>query len=177
VIDPAEVIAAILSSLETEKWDDPQRAVEQVVDQIVIPAYDLQGRAALTKMIDEFRSSPYLAAAVVDLSSRRKIDLLSLVSSADLLNGAVAYLVKGTRFEESWAWQALWFGHLSDEDRWRLVMELVDQIPADEDMLWLVGDGPLSELQMQPGGQRRIEELAKTNSRLAHILQLVRDIP
>ena len=56
-------------------------------------------------------------------------------------------------------------------------MKLVSRVPLDDDMLWLIGDGPLSELQMQRGGSKRIEELAQSNEKLARILHLVREIP
>lgn len=72
---------------------------------------------------------------------------------------------------------AVVFGDFDDDEHWDVVMALVDSVPDDDDALWRIGDLPIGELQMRPGGSKRIDERAKSHPKLARILQLVKDLP
>lgn len=156
--------------------DDLWRGLEVAVREFVVPAFDRDGFEALSALTAQRMSSPWAAAALVELAGCRELSPLVFFSRDELVKGSIGYLISST-FDDQWAWMAVVFGNFDDEDHWDVVMALVDSVPQDDDALWRIGDLPLGELQMRPGASERIDERAKSDAKLARILQLVRDLP
>lgn len=157
-------------------FDDPWRGLGVVVREFVDPAFDSMGFEALSELAAQKSSSPWAAAALVELAGCQELSPLVFFSADELVDGAVAYLTTSS-FDYQWAWMAVVFGDFDDAGHWDIVMALVERVPDDNDSLWRVGDLPLGQLQMRPGASERIDELANTNPKLARILQLVRELP
>ena len=172
-----ELISAIRAASQRYQWDREWRGVEAVVDRDIIAGYDRGGFNSLDELIHERTVSPYVASALVYLSHRRRFSVLRVFSEEELLQGTLAHLRSPSSFEHLWAWRAMWFGHLSEEDHWRLVLDLIDRVPDDDDMLWQIADGPVAELEMLPHGVERLKDLARSNEKLARVLRLAQESP
>lgn len=150
-------------------WKD----VEEVVETSLLPTFDRRGE----EIIAELRAarSPAARAALVEIDSRWRLGLLKLISGPDLVEGVRNYLARPGGFEHEWAWYGLCDGVLAPEERWDLVMALVDVAPDDDESLWLIGDGPIASIENDAELLKRLEIEEQSNPRLARIRQLVED--
>lgn len=87
-----------------------------------------------------------------------------------------------------WGWSALWqhdypspdqvyyrTDHLTDEQHFRLLLALIDRVPMDDKILWMIGDGPLSNAWMSTEYRAQIEALEQTNPKIARAIRLVEE--
>lgn len=176
IVHPAEFLAAVEEALGSKDRPHPSMACQAVAAWYLHPRVEEHGYEAIRELVDARQSSPYLAEALVDLSGFAQLDLLAIFSFEELLDGAVHFLSDGMGFAFHWAWWAMSEGHLDDpEDRWRLVMALIERAPSDAGALWLIGDGPVAYLQMLRGGTERLDALALSNDKLRRILEVVQE--
>jgi len=175
-LDPAELTAEWLEN-QIVGAEDPQRAIENLVDRVLVTAVDVHGPSALESLIARRTSSAMAATALVDVCARRKLPVLAVFDVEEIVAGAVTHLVVAS-VETRWSWRALTHGpFVQEEDHWKLVLEVAHRAPDDDDGLWLLGDGPVAELQMYPGGGDRLEQLAVSDQRIATILRLAMERP
>jgi hypothetical protein len=144
--------------------------------------YDSDGLDGLALLIAERRAAPGVAYGLEALSEQREIGVLEIFLSEEILEGAHRYLVARRdappyELRDRWAWNAIWFGRMPWERRLELTMELADLVRDNDNALWMIGDGPLSEVEDHPAGEKRLAELLPTNPTLARIRQLVEENP
>lgn len=181
-LDPSEVVRRIESLCQLPGGADPATraylAAGAVVDALILPALEREGRDAIRLLVDARHSSPLLDLALVVTCDRARINTFTVFPYEEIVEGVISYLCGGRSAEDDWAWDIAWgLSGLSDEEHWRLVMEVIRRCPWDDDALWMIGDGPIGQLQMQRDGTRRIDELAREDPKLARILRLVQEIP
>jgi len=65
--------------------------------------------------------------------------------------------------------------HLTDEQHFRLLVTLIDRVPMDDKILWMIGDGPLSKALGSAECREQIEALRDTNPKVAQAIRLVEE--
>jgi hypothetical protein len=169
-IDPDPEL--IIEIVATTKPKDPWHGAAVAAHLVLIPAFNDRGLDGLARVIAASARSPHIATALVEFAGLSHISPLRIFTFSELVEAAAASVMNSS-FEHEWAWHAVWFGDFDDEEHWNIVMALIDRVPDDDDALWLVGDGPLSELEMRPGMVERLHELATSHPKLARIRHLV----
>jgi hypothetical protein len=117
-------------------------------------------------------------------------NMLTVFSEDEVVNAAFRFLLPfrdgatemiDERELPGWGWDALWqhdysshrTDHLTDEQHFRLVVALIDRVPMDDKILWMIGDGPLSSASESAAYRQQIETLEKTNAKIARAIRLV----
>jgi hypothetical protein len=129
------------------------------------------------------KSDPYVAAVLVDLSGtdgrlgglKRVTDLFS---DQEIVGSALSFLAAFPNAgldDGRWASMALWnqWGQLEAADHLRLVEKLIEQVPWDDQTLWMIGDGPLSTLADEPVNLETMESWVTSRDKLAQIWKLL----
>lgn len=167
--------AIVEAASRARSWE----ALERVEDRLA----SIEFLSPLAKLDALAELGTDAVAGLVTLQcSRHGVDALTYFSDAQLTNHAVAFLRdivsgKGANdsFEHEWAWWTVWYGELSDEERLRLVLEIVRKSPDSDLALWMIADGPLSAVAAQPGGAERLEAIALSDVRLRETLHMLRE--
>ena len=169
----------IIEEIERLRASGPEFPVESAVDRNLVTEFRARGLVALRPFIEAAtsRDDSRLWEALVAFSDLADVPLLEVIPEPLLVERCLRGLVPGSGPEDRWAVYAVTFGELSDDDRWRIVMRLVEGIPEDDDALWRLGDGPIAALQMSPVHGRRLDVLATTSTRVRRILDLVDELP
>lgn len=167
--------SSLLSQIEQCRGAKSNYPVECAVEVLLIPAFDVGGLAALSLLVSARLDSPLIAEALTGFCARRYISVLEIFSEEEILDGALRNLIDPS--ESLWASMALTYGQMDEDSRWVIVMRLIQKAPDDDDMLWRIGDGPVSALEMVSEFVGRLAVEERSNPRLAHIRELVRTIP
>jgi len=153
------------------EWD----AVDDVVERLL----DKHGRDAIVTELRDAREDPIIAAVLFDamtLSGRR---LTEVFSEEEIVSAALQYLLaveSGAGLQDgAWAWSALFqFSPESSidtdfdaDEHFNLLLQLLQRAPLDDTVLFMIGDGPLAHSASVPEHFARIQELSKTDSKIA----------
>jgi hypothetical protein len=170
---PEEFHAHLEQVRGTEKLDPVKLAARLVL----MPAVRANGPAELEPLKAAAEDGDQvLCEALVAYAMAVKISVLDVIPERTLAAAALRAVIT-EQAEGEWALYALTYGHLEPEDRWRIVTRLADEAPDDDDALWLIGDGVVAGVQMDPVLNRRLDEYARSNPRMRRILHLVETIP
>ncbi len=147
--------------------------------EIIRPAYERSGRAVIERLIDARLSVEGVASCLYALWRWYDLNPLEFFAQDEIVEAALSYLSSGYSIQHRWGWEILWDDdeYFGDDEHLRIVLDLIDKVPDDDDQLWMIGDGPLGELEMRPGMVKRLTEIEASNPKLAKIKRLVREIP
>lgn len=126
-----------------------------VIDDVLTPEIDRLGLDCVLKYLLEAKEDPYIAAALVEMcgvfshEDGRVLRATEIFKDEEIVGAGVAFLAtfpSGGLAEGRWAWNILWNagGEVSPTDHARLVQRLVELAPWEDQVLWLIGEGPLS---------------------------------
>ncbi|HZP72059.1 MAG TPA: hypothetical protein VFA97_01650 [Gaiellaceae bacterium] len=153
------------------EWDGVDWVAERLLDE--------HGLDAVVAELSAAKDDPLVAAVLfqaMTLSDRR---LTEVFTEAEIVNAALQYLLAfesgASHRDGRWAWSALFqfspeYSISSDfdpEEHFDLVLKLLDRAPLDDTVLFLIGDGPLAHTAAIPSHFARIQELAKTDPKIA----------
>ncbi len=162
-------VERLQQTVAASAWpDDPWGGIIWLVARELTPIYREHGVHGVRGLRALAPGSAWASSALTCL----RVNPLAFFSRTDLVEHALSYLVVSS-FETEWAWRAIWYGELEPEDRWSMTMELIDRAPDDDGALWMIGDGPLSEVRDIPEYAARVDEAEKTNPRITRINRLV----
>jgi hypothetical protein len=114
-------------------------------------------------------------------------NMLAVFSEAEIARAATEHLrpfgeeTTNTRGLPSWGWSALFqhdYGHedhLTDEQHFRILIDVIARVPTHDRILWMIGDGPLAHALGDEDYQTRVDRLAATDPKVARILKLPHD--
>jgi hypothetical protein len=160
------------------RWE----AVERAARELVGPAVALHGPEAVVDALVPAKSDPYVAAVLVQVSGTYGrlggLRVSELFSDEEIVSSALSFLAAFPNAglgEGDWAWMTLWnqVDQLEAEDHLRLLEKLIERVPWDDQMLWMIGDGPLSTLADEPANLKILESSAAIREKVARIWKLV----
>jgi hypothetical protein len=157
---------------------------DAVLGAVVYPLMNEHGAEAVLAELGTGRENPLLASALAYAASEADVPLNNVFTSDEIVTAAHEYLltVGSPAWEQSrlrnglshghWAWFALFDHHpgngdFEDGEHFRLVLKLIEIAPLDDTVLFLIGDGPLAHSAAVPEHLARIQELAKTDPKIA----------
>jgi hypothetical protein len=134
-----------------QNGQNPWLGVSEVVKSRLTPVYENSGVRALGTYIDNRLATPYLSRTLVVFSSECHVGLLSIFEEREVVEAAIEYLKaiakrSGTR-KYDWAWFALTLYHMTPIELVRITFAIIEKAPDNDGVLWMIGDGPLSELE------------------------------
>jgi hypothetical protein len=160
------------------RWE----AVERAAREVAAPAVAVHGPEAVLSALASAKSDPYVAAVLVQLSGTYGplggLRVTELFSDEEIVGSALSFLAAFPNAgldDGDWAWMTLWnqWDQLEAEDHVRLVEKLIERVPWDDQMLWMIGDGPLSTVADEPANLEIIESSAAIRDKVARIWKLV----
>jgi len=134
--------------------------------------HDAEGSELLRSLLSSTDQDARILHAVTSFVMDNGIDPLEVFGFELIRNAALDYLEAAT-FTNQWAWGLVWFGDWNANDHLRLVKAIVDSAPDDDGALWMLGDGPISELEEREELAADLAELHRTNARWKRIKQHV----
>ncbi len=106
-------------------------------------------------------------------------DISDVFSDEEIVDAALGFLLAfqgeevDIRNVPGWGWSALFqhidYGrndHLTDEAHFRLLLKLIEKVPLNDNILFMIGDGPLSHAAGKRKYRDRIVELQTTNPKV-----------
>jgi hypothetical protein len=149
------------------------------------PLVDAHGADAVVETLREHKHDPDLAEALFFVCWNYDRNMLTVFSEEEVIEAAVRFLavfregeLTDTRGLPHWGWSALWQhyydsdDHLTDEEAFRILLAVIERVPMDAKILWMIGDGPLSHAWGKPECRKRIEGLAQTEPKIARAVEL-----
>lgn len=178
---PARIVE--LARQRIRPGEDEWKAIEQTTHELVAPAIAAHGVENVVSALLTAKADPYVAAVLVDMSgvgrapSDRDLRATELFSDDEIIEGALSYLKAspGAGLENGdWAWTTLWnlWGQLEPDAHVRLVRRVIELVPWDDRMLWMIGDGPLANLADDPASLQAVESTT-TEEKVNRIRRLV----
>jgi hypothetical protein len=194
-LDAEQIRAAIMAEISGRLEASPPDAVDDAIAKhnrfhraesgvpfdVCEPLIDAYGSDVVLKELSKLREDPFIANAIVDICEICGHRIRDFYSGEEIVCAALAHLIASSDEWWSsglatgqWAFSALW-GHdyegtscaFDDDEHFALVIKLLDRAPMDDDILFLMGDGPLSHAAAIPSRYERIQELAKTHPQVA----------
>ena len=163
---------------------------EAILGAVVYPLVAEHGAEAVLAELVTKKGDPLVASALAYAARLAGLRLTDMFSADEIVAAALDYLgtvgaptkssiAHGLR-HGNWAWSALFLHHpgdsaadFDDEEHFRLVLELIERAPWDNDVLWMIGDGPLAHAAADEARFDELNELMKTNPKLALIWRLM----
>jgi len=174
----ASAISALMdrestSRSEENQWDIVVWATEHLIEPIV----SAHGRKTVLEQLVGAKCDPYIAALLVQLSGDDSFRVNEIFSDEEIVEAALVYLLampNAALRDGQWAWTALWNGwdQFQPRDHYRILLELIDRAPWDDDILWMIGDGPLSHVATDAALRREIDERARDDPKVARAREL-----
>jgi hypothetical protein len=191
-IDPASIREAVRAILA--RMPGPESVggafLERKLDfdemcELFDPLVEAHGVDPLVETLGPHKDDPDLAEAVFFVCWNYEHNMLAVFTEGEIVEVALQELLQfgegrttDTRGIPQWGWSALWQhyydgdDHLTDEQAFRLLLELLERVPLDDKILWMIGDGPLSHARGVPEYRKRIDELARSEPKIARALEL-----
>jgi hypothetical protein len=160
--------------------------IDAVLGAVVDPLIAEHGAEAVISELEDGKDDPRVASALAYAADEADVPLTQAFTHDEILTAALEYLLTvGTpAWEESrarnclyhghWAWFALYDHHpgegrgdFEDDEHFRLVLELVERAPLNNDVLWMIGDGPLAHAVPTEAHLANLRSLMETNEKLA----------
>lgn len=178
------LITGIIEQVEesTHRGTDGWIAIERVVKELVDPAVKAHGADAVIEALAHERENPIVAAVLVEViwnastSHTAGYRVTDLFAEREIVKAVLNYLEnpEGGINSGAWAWTLLWnlLGQLDVDTQMRLVREVIESVPWDDRQLWMLGDGPLSELVADAERETIIHSWPTTKAKIERIYQL-----
>lgn len=156
-----------------------------VLGAVVYPLILEHGADAVLAELEAGKADPLVASALAYAADEAAVlPLTRWFTHDEIVTAALEYLLTvGTPASERsrlrndlhhghWAWFALYdhhpgYGGFEDGEHFRLVLKLIEAAPLDDTILFLIGDGPLAHSAAVPEHLARIQELAKSDPKIA----------
>jgi hypothetical protein len=200
-IDPGAVREAVLELRATTPVRTSSRLIHQDIydslDELAEWLVEEHGLDAVTRALAPYRADNNLAELLFHIFWVNDRNMLTVFSEDEIIDAAVEFLLPfradatgmiDERELPGWGWDALWqhdyprpdqvyyrTDHLTDEQHFRLLLALVDRVPMDDKVLWMIGDGPISNVWESTAYWAQIEALKETNPKIARAIRLVEE--
>ena len=182
----AETVAAAVRELRVRapvtnignyvSQDIPFDAMEGLTDQLIAEEGGLE---AVVAALAPHRGDPDVAEALFFMCWTNHRDLSDVFSDEEIVDAALEFLLAfqgeevDIRNVPGWGWSALFqhidYGgndHLTDEAHFRMLLKLIEKVPLNDNILFMIGDGPLSHAAGRRKYRDRIAELQTTNPKV-----------
>jgi len=180
VSDRVAALARQPVSPSSSEWE----AIERTTREVVAPAIAAYGPDAVISALVAAKADPYVAAVLVAISGPyhppegHDFRVTDLFSDEEIVRGALSFLEKfpdAGLADGNWAWTTLWnlWEQVEPAAQARLVKHLIEEAPWDDQVLWMIGDGPLSEVANEPAHLAVIEGDEAIREKVARIRRLV----
>lgn len=180
--DGLDRLAANVAELGRQKVRPRSHDWERMVQtarELVSAAITAYGVDATARALGALKGDPRVATVLAAISEGRDeggghLRITDVFTDAEIVTAALSYL-EGMSEDGSWAWTVVWnlSGELEATAHARLLARLIERFPWDDQMLWMIGDGPLSELATSPGDMARLESLETIQGKLVRIRRLL----
>jgi hypothetical protein len=166
------------------RWD----AIGDVTEHLLEPLVAENGYRKVLDALIAQKDDPYIAAVLVNISGLGSIDssgrtvlsVSDVFTDEEIVDAAVAYLralPDASLGDGQWAWTAL--GNLWDQfggdDQLRLLLKVIDEIPWDEDIMWMIADGPFASAAADQARIREMRRRAESTPKLARIIEIAEE--
>jgi hypothetical protein len=192
----------------------PKFVLERVDDRVLGPVLDplIEAAGGPDPVIDSLaphKGDPDVAEALwyvlffgdPEYYGARQRNMLTVFSEDEIVEAAVQLLLEfredhftDARGLPHWGWDALWqheyyeADHLPNDAAFRMLLAVIERVPMDDKILWMIGDGPLYKARQDEddvppwskGGidveyRRRVEQLSLTEPKVARAIELAHD--
>jgi hypothetical protein len=155
--DLASRVSAVAKSPADLHWESIERATRELVQ----PAIVTHGAEAVISVLTAAKDDPYVAAVLIDVSGDRDLPgakayhATDFFSEREIVDGVLSYLgaMPDAQLEDgAWAWTALcnFWDQLDTDSQMRVLKEVIECVPWDDQSLWMIGDMPLAHLSADP---------------------------
>lgn len=184
-----------LSALEISKAIDRRSAAggdeAAILGAVVYPLVAEHGADVVIAELATRKRDALVASALAYVAGLADLRLTEVFSTGEILAAALDYLgtvgandtedsrVKTRLHHGHWAWSAL-FLHVPEsaaadfegDEHFRLVLELIERAPADDTVLWMIGDGPLAHAVADEARFAEMKKLMRGNPKLVRAWRL-----
>jgi hypothetical protein len=195
-IDPASIREAVEAiRLSTPVYDGADGAVlERAPDfdrmtELLGPLVETHGLDAVLEALRPHKDDQVLADALFFVCWMNDHNMLTVFSEDEIVDAARQQLlasaegtVTDTRGLPHWGWHALfqhyYWGddHPTDEQAFAILLKLIELLPLDDSILWMIGDGPIAHAcGHSTEYRRRFEKLAQTEPKIARAIELAEE--
>lgn len=200
-VDPLAVREAVLALRARTPVRDDWGLIRQDIDdglrELAKRLVEEHGLAEVTEALAPQRGDNNVAELLFYIFWVNDENMLAVFSEDEIIEAALHFLlpfgedaaeVIDERELPGWGWSALWqhdyprpdqvyyrTDHLTDEQHFRLLLALIDRVPMDDKILWMIGDGPLSNAWESTEYRLQIEALEETNPKVARAIRLVEE--
>jgi hypothetical protein len=161
---------------------------ERALGAVIYPLVEAHGVDAVVAELRANRADPLFASALAYAVQFSDLSLADVFSADEIVAAALDFLlmVHTPGWGESresrvidelrhghWAWSALFDhqpgqrNHLDDDEHFQLVLALIARAPSRNEILWMIGDGPLAHAAGDEARFAEIQERAKSDPKLA----------
>jgi phosphoglycolate phosphatase-like HAD superfamily hydrolase len=148
------------------------------------------GLDAVLRALAPHRADDNLAELLFHIFRANDRNMLPVFSEDEIVDAAARFLLPfrenateliDERKLPGWGWHAVWQhdydgpDHLTDEQHFRILLALIERVPMDDKILWMIGDGPLNHARESPEYRRQVETLEQTDQKIARAIQLDRE--
>jgi hypothetical protein len=181
----AETVAAAVRELRVRapvtnlgsyvSQDIPFDAMAGLTDRLIAE----EGLEAIVAALAPHRDDADVAEALFFMCWTNNRDMSDVFSDEEVVEAALEFLLAfqgedvDIRNVPGWGWSALFqhidYGrndHLTDEAHFRMLLKLIEKVPLNDNILFMIGDGPLSHAAGKRKYRDRIVELQTTNPKV-----------
>lgn len=194
-VDPEAVREAVVqlrARIPVETWSNARLVHQDLhdgLDDLAERLVDEHGLGAVIRELTPHRSDNDVAELLFHVCRRNGRNMLVAFSEDEVVDAAFRFLspfregateLIDERELPGWGWSALWQhdyrgpDHLTNEQHFRILIALIERLPPDDKILWMIGNGPLRHAGQSPPYRRELEKLRKTNPKIARAIQLGR---
>jgi hypothetical protein len=190
-VDPEAVREAVVqlrARTPVETWSglihqDLRDGLDELAERLVAE----HGLDAVLRALAPHRADDNLAELLFHIFWTNHQNMLPVFSEGEIVDAALRFLtpfrtgaseVIDERELPGWGWHAIWQhnydrpAHLANDQHLRILLALIGRLPADDKILWMIGNGPLAHAREDPEYRRQLEALEETNSKIARATQL-----
>jgi hypothetical protein len=179
---------------EIRRGEEPDRTHKFVLEHeldydamcdVFEPLVEAHGAPAVADALAGHKHDPDLAEALFFVCWNHDHNMLTVFSEEEIVEAALRKLAvfgegefTDTRGSPHWGWSALWQhhydgdDHLTDEEAFRILLAVIEGVPMDDKILWLIADGPLSHARSSPEYRKRVDELSRTDPKLTRAREI-----
>jgi hypothetical protein len=192
-VDPEAVreeVVRLRAWTPTEQWSGlVHQDIHDGLDDLAAWLVEEHGLDAVLRALTPHRADNNLAELLFHLFWANHRNMLPVFSEAEIVDAASRFLMplRGGASERAderdlpgWGWRAVSLhsygrtDHLTNEQHFRILLALVDRLPPDDKILWMIGNGPLAHAQESLEYRRRIAELETPSTKIARAIELAR---
>jgi hypothetical protein len=194
-IDPASIREAVRSiRADTPVLERGDFVLEETPDfdrmsDLFGPLVEAHGVEAVIAALRPHKDEPDLAEAIFFVCWQNDHNMLTVFTEDEVVDAAREQLlafcegtVTDTRGLPHWGSSALWQhhydgdDHLTDEQAFAILLKLIELLPLDDSILWMIGDRPIAHAcGHSTEYRRRFEKLAQTEPKIARAIELAEE--